>query len=161
MVAVPFWFGSCSKSGSDPVNPSSSVEGTWAFTGLKIDPAYDLLGTGTKTNDLLAILSVFGGPDAATCFTTSKIIFQSGGKLSGVTGSKCTTNNTSQLPDNNGSWKLDGTKLTLTDSSGASEVYDTALSGNSLKLSQTSSDTDLDGDGKKDTVTTIIEMIRA
>ncbi len=161
IVAMPFWFGSCNKGGNDPVMPASSIEGTWAITGMKIDPAFDLPGNGTKTNDLLAVLVAYGGPDVATCFTTSKITFQSGGKLSGVTGSKCTAANSTELPDTNGTWKLDGTKLTLTDSSGSSEVYDTERSGNSLKLSQTSSDTDLDGDGKNDTVKLIIEMTRA
>ncbi|GEM_PF-3361924 len=161
VVSILFWFGSCSKSGSDPVNPASSIEGTWAFSGLKIDPAFDLLGNGTKTNDVLPLLVKYGGADVETCFKTTRITFLSGGKITGVAGQKCTNTTSTDLVDTNSSWKLDGNKLTLTDSSGASEVYDTAISGNTLKISQTSSDADVDGDGKNDTVTQTIELTRA
>lgn len=63
------------------------------------------------------------------------------------------------MVDPNATWKLDGSKLTITDSTGP-DVYDTVLSGNTLKMSQTDSSTDYDGDGKKDTVTITLELTK-
>ena len=163
MIAViPVWFGSCKKDG-DAVTPSA-IEGTWQISGYKISPAFDLFKTGTKTNDLLAAYGQILGQDAVTCLTTTKITFVAGGKITEAPGSKCTASTVgTDVAGANSTWKLDGTKLTITSvSSGttSTDVYDTALSGNSLKLSQTDSDTDYDGDGKKDTVTLTLEFTK-
>jgi hypothetical protein len=159
LVTMPFWFSSCKKDGSEAVTPNG-VEGTWTYAGLKINPALDLTGSGTKTNDLLALFAQFGGADVTTCFTTSKVTFASGGKLTGVAGQKCNASTDPvDLGNEEATWRLDGTKMTISSSSGA-EVYDTALSGNSLKLSQTDNTTDYDGDGKNDEVTITLELTR-
>ncbi len=165
VVVMPLWFGNCSKKSDDAVTPStSSIEGSWQISGMKIDPAFDLTGTGKKTNDLLGAYGQLLGADIVTCLTTTKINFLAGGKLTETPGSKCTSSSTSTDPISTGSsstWKLNGSKLTITDGSGSSEVFDTALSGNTLKMSQTDSSTDYDGDGKKDTVTLTLELTKA
>ncbi|QJD80967.1 lipocalin-like domain-containing protein [Spirosoma rhododendri] len=164
IVAVPFWFGSCSKSGSDSVTPASSIEGTWVYTGVKINPAVDPFKTGQKTNDLLALYTQVLGTDFQTCLTTTKVTFASGGKISGTPGSKCTAASSSQVPDpeTGGTWKYDGSKLTITSADGkSSEVYDAVVSGNTLKIMQVDSSTDWDGDGKNDTETLTLEMARS
>ncbi len=157
---MSLWCGSCSKK-SDSVTPStSSVEGTWQISGYKVDPAYFVLKNGQKTNDQLAYITDLLGPagaDIITCLTTTKITFVAGGKVTGSPGSTCTASSTDLVPTTNATWKLDGSKLTLTDSSGP-EVYDVVVGGTTLKLSQPDSSTDYDGDGKKDTVTNTLEL---
>ncbi len=162
VAAMPLWFGNCSKK-SDSVTPaSSSIEGTWQISGYKIDPALLKLKSGQTTNDLLAYYADFSGTAAAdviTCLTTTRITFNSGGKVTGTPGSKCTASTGVDVVPANATWKLDGSKLTLTDSSGP-EVFDTVLSGNTLKMSQSDSTTDYDGDGKNDTVTITLELTK-
>ncbi|MGF7216339.1 hypothetical protein GGR92_002504 [Spirosoma lacussanchae] len=159
MLAIPFWFGSCKKDSDDAVTPNA-IEGTWRISGLKISPGADLLGTGQKVTDLIAYLNALPnglGADIVTCLTTTTITFNSNGRITSKDGQKCTsaTGDLAEIEDNS-TWKLEGTKLTLTDNSG-SEVYDVAQSGNTLKLS-TSAQEDY-GDGLK-TYTTTIEMTR-
>ena len=156
VLTLSLWFGSCGKK-SDSVNPG--IEGTWQYSGFRIDPALDLLGNGVKTNDLLTLFA--SSPDEITCFKTTRLTFAAGGKLTETPGQKCTAPpaGTTTAPASL-TWKLDGTKLTITGGTGTPDVLDVVISGNTMKLSQTDSNSDYDGDGKKDTVTTTLELTK-
>ncbi|GAB3691629.1 hypothetical protein GCM10027592_09800 [Spirosoma flavus] len=161
ILALPLWFGSCKKGGTDPITPSTSaVEGNWKISGYKVDPSIVYNASGQKTNDLLLVLKqVPGGADAVECLTTTIVTFNSNGKITGKPGTKCTAANSDMNPvDDNSNWKLDGNKLTITSGSDVT-TYDTAISGSTLKMSTQEVD-DLDGDGKKETYTYTLELTK-
>jgi hypothetical protein len=87
LVPMLLYFGSCKKSDDAAVTPpAASVQGDWIITGYKIDPGVDFLGTGTKSNDLLALFKGLPGGDSITaCLTTTIITFNSNGKVTGKT----------------------------------------------------------------------------
>ncbi|UFH55775.1 lipocalin family protein [Spirosoma sp. KNUC1025] len=159
VLAIPLWLGSCKNDGNN-VTPSSSIEGSWKISGFKINPAVDLLQTGQSTTDLfVAYKQLPIGNDIVDCLTSSVITFNSGGKISGTTGSKCSATTNANPIDDNSTWKLDGTKLTITSGTEAT-TYDTVISGNSLKLTFLAAE-DYDGDGKNETYTRTLELTKA
>lgn len=162
VVAMPLWFGSCKKGGDDPITPTtSSIEGSWKITGYTINPGVDFYGTGQKSNDVLAYLrSLPGGigNDAVECLTSTVVIFNANGKVTGTSGPKCSASTNMNPVEENSSWKLDGTKLTLTSGTDVT-VYDTAINGNTLKLSGQEME-DFDGDGKDEAYTVTLEMTK-
>ncbi|GAB4028205.1 lipocalin family protein [Spirosoma gilvum] len=160
VVALPMWFGSCKKGSDDAVTPSTSaIEGSWRISGYKIDPAIDL-GNGQKTNDLLSIYKLYpGGSDVVDCLTTTIVTFNSGGKITGKAGPKCSTTTDDMNPiEDNSTWKLDGNKLTITSGTDVT-TYDSSVSGSTLKLSSQEKE-DLDGDGKDETYTYTMELTK-
>ncbi|WP_020600252.1 lipocalin family protein [Spirosoma panaciterrae] len=160
VMALPMWFSSCKNGGDSTVTPSTSVvEGSWRISGYKINPAIDL-GNGQKTNDLLSIYKLYpSGNDIVECLTTTVVTFNSGGKVTGKAGPKCNTTMDDVNPiDDNSTWKLDGSKLTITSGTDVS-VYDASVSGNTLKLSSQETE-DLDGDGKDETYTYTMELTK-
>jgi len=162
VVAMPLWFGSCKKGSDDAVTPTtSSVQGSWKISGYTISPGVDFLGNGQKSNDMLAYLrSLPGGigNDAVECLTSTVITFNANGKVSGTEGSKCSASTDMNPVEENSSWKLDGTKLTLTSGSDVT-VYDTVISGNILKLSGPEME-DFDGDGKDEAYIVTLELTK-
>lgn len=162
LIAMPLWFASCKKDGTESVTPSTSaIEGTWRISGYKVDPGFDD-GSGKKITDLLAYLqSLPGGVgnQVVTCLTSTKITFNSNGKITGVAGNGCDAADEFNPVENNSNWKLDGNKLTITDGSDVT-VFDTAISGSTLKLS-TKQQEDFDGDGKEETYTVTMELTKA
>ncbi len=162
VVAMPLWFGSCKKGSDDAVTPTtSSVQGSWKISGYKIDPGVDFLGTGQKSTDLLAFYKSLPngiGADLVDCLTSTIIIFNANGKVTGTPGAKCSTSTDVNPVDDNSTWKLEGTKLTLTSGSDVT-VYDTVSSGNTLKLSGPEKE-DFDGDGKDETYTVTLELTK-
>ena len=138
VVVLPFGFGSCKKGSEDSVTPgTSSVEGSWKISGYKIDPGVDFLGNGQKSTDLLAFYRSLPnglGNDVVDCLTSTIITFNAGGKITGKAGSKCTASTNVNPVDDNSTWKLDGSKLTITSGTDVT-TYDTTVSGNPLKLS--------------------------
>ena len=159
VLAIPMWFGSCKK-GDDPVSPTTSaIEGSWKISGYKIDPAVDLLATGQTSNDLLAMYKQLPiGNDIVDCLTSTVITFNSSGKVTGKGGDKCNKTTDISPVDDNSSWKLDGTKLTLTSGTEVS-TYDTSISGSTLKMSSKQSQ-DIDGDGKEESYTYTLELTK-
>jgi hypothetical protein len=147
LLILPLWFGACSKKNTD-VAPA--IQGSWRLTAYTIDPAFDLLGTGSKTTDLLEFYKQFAGQQLIDCFKAVTITFNADGKLTGATTPQCTNVGASPI-GSNGTWALTGSKLKITDGSDVEE-YDVSLNGNTLKLSQTAVD-DYDGDGKTETGT--------
>ncbi|AUD02580.1 lipocalin-like domain-containing protein [Spirosoma pollinicola] len=163
VLAMPLWFGSCKKGSDDTVTPatSSSIQGGWKISGYKIDPGVDFLGTGQKNTDLLAYFKSLPnglGTDLVDCLTGTTIIFNANGKVTGTPGAKCTTSTDVNPVEDNSTWKLDGTKLTLTSGTDVT-VYDTVISGNTLKLSGPDKE-DFDGDGKEETYTVTLELTK-
>jgi hypothetical protein len=161
VMALPLWFGSCKKGGDDAITPStSSIEGNWKISGYKIDPAVDFTGTGQKSNDLFALFKQLpNGNDIIDCLTSTVITFNNNGKVTGKAGTKCTASTDMNPVDDNSTWKLDGNKLTLTSGTDVT-TYNTAISGNTLKLSGQESE-DFDGDGKAETYTFTLELTKA
>lgn len=162
MTALPLWFGSCKKDGTDTVTPTNStIQGTWKVSAYKIEPGVDLLQTGQKSNDLLAILRGLPnnlGADLVSCLTETKVTFNANGQVTSVPGAKCTASTDDFNPvSDKSTWKLDGNKLTITNSTG-SEVYDVVINGSTLKMSQTGLDDY--GEGSK-TYTTTIELVKS
>ena len=162
VIAMPLWFGSCKKGSDDAVTPTtSSIQGSWKISGYKIDPGVDFMGNGQKSNDVLAYLRSLPnglGNDAVDCLTSTIITFNANGKVTGTSGPKCSTSTDLNPVDDNASWKLDGNKLTLTSGSDVT-VYDTVISGNTLKLSGQEME-DFDGDGKDEAYTVTLEMTK-
>lgn len=162
IVGMPLWFGSCKKGSDDAVTPStSSVEGSWKISGYKIDPGIDPLQTGTKSTDLLAFYRSLPngiGTDIVDCLTSTTIIFNSNGKITGQAGSKCSTANDVNPVDDNSTWKLDGNKLTITSGTDVT-TYDTVISGNTLKMSGKQME-DFDSDGKEEAYTVTLELTK-
>ena len=162
MLALPLWFGSCKKDGTDVVTPTNnSIQNTWKVSAYRIEPGVDLLQTGQKSNDLLAALRALPnnlGTDLVSCLTETKVTFNANGQVTSVAGTKCTASTDEFNPvSDKSTWKLDGNKLTITDSTG-SEVYDVVISSSTLKLSQTGLDDY--GEGNK-TYTITIELVKA
>ncbi len=159
VVAMPLWFGSCKKGSDDAVTPSTSaVQGSWRISGYKINPGVDFTGTGVKNTDFLAFFKDLLGPDAVECLTTSTITFGSNGKVTGKEGSKCATSTPTNPVEANSTWKLDGNKLTITDGTDVT-VYDTVISGNTLKMSSNEME-DFDGDGKSEAYVFTLELTK-
>ena len=162
VMALPFWLSSCKKDGTEAVTPTNSaIQGTWKVSGYKIEPGVDLLQTGQKNNDLLAILRALPnnlGADLIACLTETKVTFNANGQVTSVPGAKCTASTDDFNPvSDKSTWKLDGNKLTITSSTG-SEVFDIVVSSSTLKMSQTGLDDY--GEGNK-TYTTTIELVKA
>ena len=169
LIVLPLWFGSCKK-GDDNVTPSS-IEGTYRIMSVTSNPGIDL-GSGKKETDLLVvyrtlILGFFGDPASAdlviNCLKNTVVIFNSGGTVSSPASSGCTASGGNTGIDvapisDKSTWKLDGNKLTITDGSDVT-VYDVAQNGNTLKLSAQEKQ-DYDGDGKEETYTNTLELIR-
>lgn len=136
--------------------PLPSVEGRWTITGYKVDPPTDVLGNGQKITDLLIYYRAFLDEKAVNCLTKLTVIFTQNGKTTVLPGDSCTIFNS---PIRDGSnWKLDGSKLTISDSKG-STTYEVVYTVDTLKMAKTVKD-DFDGDGKEEPVRFILELTR-
>lgn len=157
IMAMPVWFASCKKDGSEAITPSgSSVEGSWKISGMKVS-------VGSDSEDLLEyIKTVLGaeGAKAVACLTESKITFNGNGKITGTASPNCQSDDAADFnPAVEGStWKVTGDKLTITDSDGP-ETYDLTVSGN--KMTWSVQEEQVDDDGVKQKYTTTIEFKRA
>ncbi|GAB2566286.1 lipocalin-like domain-containing protein [Spirosoma areae] len=155
VVAMPLWFGSCKKEGgaADVIMPNS-IEGSWKISGMK-------LSEGNQTEDYLDLIKQYAGADAVACLTDTKITFNSNGKVTGAQSPKCQSGGADEYnpASNNATWKVNGTKLTLTDTDGV-QTYDLVVNGSTMAWSIQEQD-DIDGDGVKETYTTTIEFKRA
>ena len=158
LLLFPFLFSECGKKSTDVVPTSAALQGSWRLTAYTIDPAYDLLGDGKKTNDLLAALGSFAGQQFVTCFKAVTLTFNANGKVTSTTTPACTNTNASPV-DNGATWALTGSKLKITEGTDVNE-FDVSISGNTLRLSQPDTD-DYDNDGKKETVTLSLVLTKA
>jgi len=130
VVVMPLWFGSCKKSDDNPVvTPTTTVEGNYKITALKIDPA-----VLTFTDLYSASQLIF----SSTCLKDLTVSFKTGGIVTTDNPSSC-----SAIPvpvstftgiDASSKWALSGTKLTVTKSDGTKTEYTVLSSGTILKL---------------------------
>lgn len=155
---MPLWFGACSKSSTDVTPTAATIQGSWLIGGYTIDPAYDILGTGTKTNDLLLLYKQLLGQDFVDCFKATTLTFNADGKVTGSTTAKCASIGASPV-GSGATWTLAGSKLTIKDGTDVT-TYDVSLSGTTLKLSETVT-ADFDRDNKNDTGTLSIVLTKA
>ena len=144
---------SCQKEEAKPI---PSVEGNWKITAYKIDPATDILGNGQKITDLLIYYRAFLDEEAVKCLTKLNVTFNQSGKITVKPEDNCTLFN-SPLRDGS-DWKLDGSKLTISDKKG-SKTYESTVDLYTLKLAKVEKD-DFDGDGKEEAVMFILELTR-
>lgn len=157
VVAMPLWFGSCKKDGNETINPApNSVEGNWKISGMKIT-------AGSKTIDYLDYIKTNGGTsgaDVVACLTDTKITFNSNAKITGTPSPLCKSDGADDYnpATNNSTWKVTGNKLTITDEDGP-ETYDLSVNSSTMTWSIQEQE-DLDNDGVKDTLTTVIEFKR-
>ena len=150
LLTFPMLFSECSKKGTDVVPSAAALQGSWRLSAYTIDPAYDLLGNGTKTNDLLAFYKALGGQLLVDCFKATTITFNANGKITSTTTPACT--NVEANPIASGAtWVLAGNKLKITEGTDVTES-DVSINGNTLKLSRQETE-DFDDDGKNDTAT--------
>ncbi len=149
LLTIPFWVGACKKD-TDATPSTAAVQGSWRVSGYTIDPAFDLLGNGTKTNDLFLVLNDLFGQQFVDCLKVTTVTFAADGKVTGSTTAACSSLDTSPF-SSTATWTLTGNKLKITEGTDVTE-YDASVSGNTLKLSETLTD-DFDGDNKKETAT--------
>nr|ARK09941.1 hypothetical protein A6C57_06080 [Fibrella sp. ES10-3-2-2] len=158
LLALPLWFGACSKSTTD-VTPNS-IEGSWRLTGYTIDPAIDLAGNGTKTNDILGYYALLpGGSQYVECYKAITLTFAASGKITGTTTTACSGIDASPFASTATWASTTAGKVKITDGTDVQE-YDVNISGTTLKLSQTFTD-DFDGDGKTENGTVALVMTKA
>ncbi|HEX9958906.1 MAG TPA: lipocalin family protein [Fibrella sp.] len=157
LLTITFLFGACSKKNTDVTPNSAAIQGSWRLSAYTIDPAFDLLGKGTKTNDLLEFFKEFGGQEFVDCFKAVTLTFTADGKINGTTTAQCTNVGSSPI-GGNATWVLTGSKLKITEGTDVTD-YDVSLNGNTLKLSQTVED-DFDGDNKTETGTLSLVMTK-
>ncbi|WP_338870678.1 lipocalin family protein [Spirosoma sp. SC4-14] len=155
IMVLPLAFSNCSKSSNDSVTPSS-VEGNWKITSMKINPAVDTGIFGT-IDDFYQLFVALG---AETCLKELTLTLNSNGTTSSNNPASC-QDGTDELSDvapvsNNGKWVMSGNKLTITNSDGTIENYDTAISGNTLTLTAKKQVGDKDGNPVNATMTIVL-----
>ncbi|MEZ0485804.1 lipocalin family protein [Fibrella aquatica] len=157
LLAIPFWLGACSKKDTDITPSASAIQGSWKVSAYTIDPAFDLIGSGTKTNDLLDFYKAFLGQPFVDCFKAVTVTFNANGKITSTTTSACSSVDASFVA-NESTWVLAGNKLTVTEGTDVN-VFDVTISGNTLKLAQSITE-DFDGDNKNDTATVTLSLTK-
>lgn len=150
LLTLPLLFSQCSKKGTDVVPSAAALQGSWRLSAYTIDPAYDLLGTGTKTNDLLVLFKALGGQQLVDCFKATTITFNANGKVTSTTTAACTSVEASPI-ESGATWVLTGNKLKITEGSDVTES-EVSISGNTLRIFRQETE-DFDDDGKNDTAT--------
>ncbi|GAA4417209.1 hypothetical protein GCM10023187_49400 [Nibrella viscosa] len=150
----------CKKDNTE-INPSSgsSVEGTWKMSAIKASPAIDL-GSGQKFTDLFDLFGAFpDGRQIVSCLKETKITFQKSGKVTTATSAVCkSVDDVGLSVQDNSTWKVQGSKIILTDSDGTNE-YDLSVNGSVMKWSVVADD-DWMGNGKAIRYTYTIEFLR-
>ncbi len=132
IVAIPLWFGSCKKTDDPTTTPTTTVEGSYKISTLKVNPP--ALGT---FEDLIAASKLLFSN--TTCLTDLTITFKTGGDATTDNPTACQS-----LPvpvstftgiDATSKWTLSGTKLTVTKSDGTKTEYTVVSNtGGVLKL---------------------------
>ncbi|MFD2574508.1 lipocalin family protein [Spirosoma soli] len=163
VLVMPLMFASCKKDGNEVVNPSgNAVEGSWKISDIKISDGKDSQSFLDYIVDLYAQQGAEEeGAKLIACLKDSRITLNGDGKVTGAASPKCESEDSDDLnPAKSGStWKVNGNKLTITDSDG-SETFDLTVSGNTMTWSNQEED-DLDGDGINEKYTFSIEFRKA
>lgn len=156
LLSLPFWVGACRRS-ADPVLPlSEAIKGTWRYVSYTIDPSFDLLGNGTKTNDLMLYYEDIMGPQTNACFIKTTLTFGADGNLTGAQPSPCTASTNPVA--SKATWAVADSKLTVK-TTFAQKEYDVAMSGNTLRMSY-SLVRDFDNNGKSEPATLSLNLTK-
>jgi len=130
LIALPFWFGSCSKDDNPTVVDTPTVEGSYKISTLTINPT--VLGI----SDLLAGSKLFF--NNTTCLNDLTITFKTGGDATTDSPTSC---NAIPVPvstftgiDATSKWSLSGNQLTVTKSDGTKTAYTVLNTGATMKL---------------------------
>lgn len=130
MLAMTLGFDSCKKSDDNPVvTPTTTIEGNYKITALKIDPAVSGL------NDLLAGSQLLFN---TTCLKDITVSFKTGGTVTTDNPSNCQAIpvpvSTFTGIDASSKWTLSGSTLTITKSDGTKTDYTVLSMSPTLQL---------------------------
>lgn len=156
LLLLPLWVGACGMKSDEAKPLSELIRGTWRYVSYTIDPSFDLLSTGAKTNDLMAYYEQLIGPPTTDCFTKTTLTFTADGQLVGDQPAPCT-------PSTNpigakATWAITSSKLVI-DNSFLKKEYDVAINGNTLRLSYGLT-RDFDNDGKSEPATLALSLTK-
>ena len=130
-VAILLGSGSCKKNEDTTPPPTTTVEGSYKISALKVDPK--ALGL---YDDLLAASKLLF--NNTTCLTDITITFKAGGDATTDNPSACQSIpvpiSTFTGIDASSKWVLTGNKLTVTKSDGTKTDYTVLSTGSTLKL---------------------------
>ncbi|QJW88719.1 lipocalin family protein [Spirosoma taeanense] len=154
VIALPMWFGSCKKDGTEAVMPTNtSVEGNYKVSAIKVDPKIE------GFDDILPLYSLLLGN---TCLTDITISFKSNGTITTDYPPSCQSagDDISDATgiDSDSKWALNGSKLTITDENGTQTAYDATFNGGNMQLKWQEDDGDASGKTFKQTY--IMELKR-
>lgn len=131
LIAIPVWFGSCSKDDNPVITDTPTVEGSYKISTLTIDPK--ALGL---YSDLIAGSKLFF--NNTTCLNDLTITFKTGGEATTDNPSACQTIpvpvSTFTGIDATSKWSLSGNQLTVTKSDGTKTAYTVLSTGPTMKL---------------------------
>ncbi|GAB3779748.1 hypothetical protein GCM10028818_30810 [Spirosoma horti] len=131
LIAIPVWFGSCSKDDNPIITDTPTVEGSYKISTLTIDPK--ALGLYT---DLIAGSKLFF--NNTTCLNDLTITFKTGGEATTDNPAACQTIpvpvSTFTGIDATSKWSLSGNQLTVTKSDGTKTAYTVLSTGSTMKL---------------------------
>ncbi|GAB3038648.1 lipocalin family protein [Spirosoma pulveris] len=152
VLALPMWFGSCSKNDT-PDTVSSTVEGSYKISALTASPK-----VAGVYEDLLAAAPLLL---TTTCLNDITLTFKSGGAIANDNPVTCQK---SAIPpstitgiDATSTWKYDANVLTLTKSDGTKTAYTVLSTGSILKL-QWKDSQDFLGTGTKTAYTYTMDL---
>lgn len=156
---LTLFFSGCKKE-NDEVSPAA-VEGRWNITAYRINPALDLGPLGKIDN----LVTFFNGLTGTTCFTDVTLTFKSGGTIETDNPQSCKDINEDAVEEQTGfdetsKWALDGTKLTVSSSSGEKEEYTVSMGSGTMQWVGRR-DEDFEQDGTPTNYTVTIDFRRA
>lgn len=138
-------------------NPgSSAVEGNWRISAMKVNPAITLGAPYGTVSDLLPFLIDLTG---STCLSDVKLTFKGNGTIASDNPASCKALDPEDATgiDTSGKWVLNGDKVTLTDSDGATTVYNASFNGNTMSWSYQEQMEDETGAKKTYTLTLVFK----
>ncbi|AKD54395.1 lipocalin family protein [Spirosoma radiotolerans] len=131
LIALPLWFGSCSKDDNPTIVDTPTVEGNYKISTLTIDPK--ALGL---YSDLIAGSKLFF--NNTTCLNDITITFKTGGDATTDNPMSCQSIpvpvSTFTGIDATSKWSLSGNQLTVTKGDGTKTAYTVLGTGAILKL---------------------------
>ena len=109
-----------------PGGGRNAVEGSWKISAITVDPAQNGI------TDFLAFLE---GATGNTCISRTVFAFKGDGTIAGNVPAGCTLDDENPGSITNGTWKVNGSKIELTDGEDV-ESYDLATSNSEMRWTQ-------------------------
>jgi hypothetical protein len=130
VMAIPLCFSNCSKEDNPTITNTTTIEGSYKITALKVNPK-----VGGVYDDLLAAAPLIL---TTTCLNDVTLTFQTGGTITTDNPTSCQK---STIPpstitgiDASSKWALSGTTLTITKSDGTKTPYTVLSTGAILQV---------------------------